>query len=180
MALDAHVDYIRCQYKKLARPRLIPREVELKAQAQNSRKDTLFDNWIQACLLRPSLHCHLSLLNSLSRSAMSGDEMDSMGPPKVFRIINQEWQSKEFHTFMQTLDSIYRVEWANPHGRCCVPGNAPQTQVVRGKCKAGHAPKGLPCNCYDADWYESLWPFQQRQVQWLEEDYDFAIHANEL
>ncbi|KAG1845534.1 hypothetical protein F4604DRAFT_1936868 [Suillus subluteus] len=125
IALDAHVDYIRCQYKKLTRLRLIPREVELKAQAQNSRKDTLFDSRIRACLLRPSLRRHLGLLNSLSCLVMSGDETDSMGPPKVFRIINQEWQSKEFCTFMRTLDSIYQAEWANPHGHRCVPGNAP-------------------------------------------------------
>ncbi|KAG1883718.1 hypothetical protein F4604DRAFT_1575426 [Suillus subluteus] len=180
MALDTHVDYIRRQYKKLTRPRLIPREIELKVQAQNSRKDTLLDSCIQACLLCPSLRRHLGLFNSLSHSAMSSNETDSMGPPKVFRIVNQEWQSKGFHTFMRTLDSIYLAEWANPHGRCCIPGNAPRTQVVQGKCEVGHAPKGLPRNCYDADWYESLQPFQQRWLQQLEEDYDFAIHANEL
>ncbi|KAJ8580928.1 hypothetical protein M405DRAFT_752613 [Rhizopogon salebrosus TDB-379] len=140
----------------------------------------LFDSRVWACVLRPTLRRHLALLNHLMRSAMSGDETDAMGPPKVFRIIEQEWQSNEFRTFMRTLDSIYQAEWANPHGRHCVPGNAPWTRAVRGKTEAGHAPRGLPRNCYDQEWYDNLRPFQQRQLERLEEDFDFGIHADEL
>lgn len=41
IALDAHVDYIRRGYKKLDKSPTRPRDAELKAQAQNSRKDTV-------------------------------------------------------------------------------------------------------------------------------------------
>jgi hypothetical protein len=41
IALDAHVDYIHHGYKKLDEPPTRPRDAELKAQAQNSRKDTV-------------------------------------------------------------------------------------------------------------------------------------------
>jgi len=42
------------------------------------------------------------------------------------------------------------------------------------------APRGLPRNCYDQEWYDNLRPFQQRRLERLEEDFDFGIHADEL
>ena len=110
---------------------------------------------------------------------MSCDETDgsSKAHPPVFRIVAAQWQSDDLRNFLWVLDMFYREDWAHPiHGRASV-GNPPRTRTFYedGPSEEGSPPKGLWRNCYNPVWLESLKPYQRKELEIIEEDYDFSF-----
>lgn len=108
---------------------------------------------------------------------MSGDETDgdTKEHPAVFRIIITRWQSIELRNFLFLLDQIYRSDWKQPHNRRATPGNQPRVRLIRqdATVEDGVAPIGLWRNCYDQHWLQAQPPHMQRELEIVEEPYDF-------
>lgn len=129
---------------------------------------------------------HRQLIRTLNIQAMSGDETDPdhPGPPKTFLIIRPIWQSREFADFLHKLDLIYRANWQNPHGQDrCTRGNPPRIRIYhasKSQTEVGHAPKGLPRNCYDVGWLLSLPDWKRDTLGVDDELHNFGVPEEEL
>ncbi|KAI0324605.1 hypothetical protein GY45DRAFT_1262515 [Cubamyces sp. BRFM 1775] len=124
---------------------------------------------------------HYWIFSVLEAAHMSGDETD--GPkkkhPPVFRIIIANWQSQELINFLRMLDAMYREDWENPKHRRAMGGNPPRVRVMpppgEGGKVSGLAPVGLPRNFYNREWLDSLPAYARKELEIIDEDYDFSI-----
>lgn len=118
---------------------------------------------------------HRALFRLLEPANMSGDETDGKEKthPPVFRVIVAAWQSMTFRQFLQTLDAMYREDWA----RRRVGGNPPRTRIVRAESREeeGIAAIGLWRNCYDEAWLARQPDYIVRELEIVDEDYDFSL-----
>ena len=112
---------------------------------------------------------------------MSGDETDGeKTPDSNYRIIVSKWQSQELRNFLWTIDARYRHDWEHPTHRRAMGGNRPRTRVLRpGYSEDGIAPIGLWKNCYDNDWLAEQPPYVVRELEIIDEDYNFSLPADE-
>jgi hypothetical protein len=115
------------------------------------------------------------------RALMSGDETETLGPPKTFRILRPEWQSDALATFFWRLDEIDRRNWREPVVTRSTQGNAPRARLPPsgGKRVVSRAPGGLWRNCYHPQFLESLESWQLDELDMIDEDYDFSIDPND-
>ena len=108
---------------------------------------------------------------------MSGDEQD--GPekqyPPIWRIMIARWQSQELRNFFWALDRMYREDWRKEVNG----GNMPRQRVFCGPKEStvedGVAPIGLWRNCYDPVWLSEQPPHIIRELEIVDEDYDFSL-----
>ncbi|RPD53694.1 hypothetical protein L226DRAFT_456214, partial [Lentinus tigrinus ALCF2SS1-7] len=117
---------------------------------------------------------HRALFRLLEARNMSGDETD--GPEKThpprWRIVIAKWQSRTLRNFLWSLDRMYREDWA----RRRTGGNPPRERVLRdGDDEDGIAPAGLWKNCYDKEWLERQPAHVIRELEIVDEDYDFTL-----
>ncbi|KAI0055836.1 hypothetical protein BV25DRAFT_1815066, partial [Artomyces pyxidatus] len=143
----------------------------------------------KSCLSRPALNRHVEeggILSVLKRQDMSADETDPENPtgkkaPKTFRSIPLEWRSPAFVAFLHKLDDIYRDNWRHPTDKRATSGNPPRHRVHPNiNFQEGIPHSGLPRNCYHPEFLASLRPWQLRNLDIIDEDYDFAIPDDEL
>lgn len=120
------------------------------------------------------LNCHEKLFQKFKAIHVSSDESDYGDPSQpVFRRVRPVWRSADFQTFLWRLDDIALarkvapVNWKQGRG----PRFRPRTKKVNRKSKP---PPGLPRNCYDQTWLDSLRPFQQRILD-PQDNYDFSL-----
>ncbi|RDX40492.1 hypothetical protein OH76DRAFT_1302713, partial [Lentinus brumalis] len=117
---------------------------------------------------------HRQLFRLLTPASMSGDETD--GPekkhPPVWRIIIAKWQSQALRNFLWALDRMYREDWAKRR----VGGNPPRVRVQReGTEEDGIPPIGLWKNCFDDAWLAKQPDYYVRDLEIVDEDYDFKL-----
>ncbi|KAI0715889.1 hypothetical protein C8T65DRAFT_572658, partial [Cerioporus squamosus] len=119
---------------------------------------------------------HRALFRLLEAANMSGDETD--GPEKThpprWRIKIAKWQSRELRNFLWSLDRMYREDWARRRSG----GNPPRERVLQDgedEDEDGIAPVGLWRNCYDRDWLQAQPAHIVRELEIIDEDYDFSL-----
>ncbi|KAI0328920.1 hypothetical protein GY45DRAFT_1253908 [Cubamyces sp. BRFM 1775] len=117
----------------------------------------------------------------LDAANMSTDETDSSVKKHspVFCIVVASWQSQALKNFLWALDAMYCAEWEKPCHRHAMAGNAPRVRILpldsEGSSEVGVAPVGLPRNFYDVDWLASLPEYARRDLETMDEDYDFSL-----
>jgi hypothetical protein len=120
-------------------------------------------------------------MHKLGRNAVSSDESDSdQGSSTVnangYRVISPTWRSPPLTTFLRSLDQI-TLDHARPIiGERKRRGQPPRLRKVPKPERfndAVPAPAGLPRNCYDDKWYESLPDWARKQLAARDEEYDF-------
>ncbi|KAI0710494.1 hypothetical protein C8Q76DRAFT_623967, partial [Earliella scabrosa] len=118
---------------------------------------------------------HQLLFRLLEPVNMSGDERE--GPktafPHIYRIIVSSWQSQELRNFLWALDTMYRQDF----GTRGLGGNPPRQRVLREGTEEedGVAPIGLWRNCYNPAWLKKQPPHIIRELEIVDEDYDFSL-----
>ena len=112
---------------------------------------------------------------------MSADETDGERTTDTkYRIILARWQSRELRDFLWTLDAYYRQDWAHPPHTRAIGGNRPRQRILRaGYAEDGIAPIGLWRNCYDQHWLESQLSHVIRELEIVDEDYDFTFPSED-
>ncbi|KAI0665803.1 hypothetical protein C8Q78DRAFT_985690, partial [Trametes maxima] len=120
---------------------------------------------------------HMSLFSRLKAENMSGDEavMNENGlkkkRPYCFNIIDASWEGAAWKRFVRSLDAMY-VEDRGDRG-----GNAPRVRIEPNppRTEKRVAPKGLPRNCYDAEWVAKQKPHFLESLDIQDHDYDFSL-----
>ncbi|KAI1781560.1 hypothetical protein LXA43DRAFT_908450, partial [Ganoderma leucocontextum] len=136
---------------------------------------------------RREYEMHRLILKLLQPCHMSGDDTDyesgeeargrrvKKHPPQ-FRIRVSNWQSLELRNFLWTLDSYYRQDWGDTSLRPAMGGSAPRTRILDDTISEdGVAPIALWRNCYDEDWLAAQLPHIVRDLEIVDEDYDFRF-----
>ncbi|KAI1783090.1 hypothetical protein LXA43DRAFT_904308, partial [Ganoderma leucocontextum] len=121
---------------------------------------------------------HVRFFKLLEPVNMSGDETDGDAkthPPK-WRILLARWQSSELKNFLWEIDRMYREDWGHPPHKRATGGNPPRDRVHRPDCyEEGIAPMGLWRNCYDETWLKAQAPHFVRELEIVDEDYNFTF-----
>ncbi|KAF8347509.1 hypothetical protein F5887DRAFT_881624 [Amanita rubescens] len=122
------------------------------------------------------LSAHRDLMEKLGRQGISSDESDYNQKPPVFYRISPVWRSMELRDFMWQLDGMAAQDNAQSIGRRRRGRNQRTRQRLRTDRINGEssAPIGLPRNCYDGAWLNTL---SRRQLAELEmtPNHDFSI-----
>lgn len=109
---------------------------------------------------------------------MSADESDGGKPMKRFYVISPEWRSTALAGFLWRLDVIHATQRVPKVGHNRIRGNPPRTRIYPTPPsidKAVVAPAGLPINCYNQTWYDSLHDEEKRALRPSLTVYDFQI-----
>ncbi|KAI0666482.1 hypothetical protein C8Q78DRAFT_454103 [Trametes maxima] len=179
-AYDTYMETCRERYRHVVNPPTSEKIEKGKAHSRrNSRKTTLFSTR-QAALMEHGCDHHLDLFSLLDAEHMSGDETerDEKGNkvrPPAFLIMNPEWMSDEYRSFMHTLDEWHyskRFTKGKDTG-----GNFPRTRKSQSKVVTAPAPIGLYRNCYSMAYLAKLKPYQRRALCIVDKDYNFTLPA---
>ncbi|KAI0650950.1 hypothetical protein C8Q79DRAFT_1007161 [Trametes meyenii] len=176
MALDSHMAYMRAQYKRLVNPDADKDKKDKTRKAANTRRNTLYISRLDA-LERRKLQRHYRLFDKVKAEHMSGDEavMDATGlrkqRPYSFKIVDADWASAAWKRFMRSLDAM-NIEDHEDTG-----GNGPRVRIeqIPPLVEKRKPPKGLPRNCYDADWIAKQKPHAILALEIQDYDYDFSM-----
>ncbi|TFK79510.1 hypothetical protein K466DRAFT_505415, partial [Polyporus arcularius HHB13444] len=120
---------------------------------------------------------HYLLFSKLLIVHMSGDEAD--GPEgrlaSLYIIIEAEWQSEAIKIFFRTLDRRYIEDWVR--GQRNRGGRGPRRRIAKDGAEVmdTDAPKGLWRNCYSDAWLALQPPYTVRDLEIINEDYDFTL-----
>lgn len=117
---------------------------------------------------------HKALFRKFTAMHVSSDESDYTNAARpVFKRVSPAWRSTAFQNFLWHLDGIALARKMKPanwkQGRG--PRFRPRTSKVN---HAAEPPLGLPKNCYDSEWWNSMRPFQQRLIN-AQIDHDFTL-----
>ena len=120
---------------------------------------------------------HANLLEAIGVQGMSSDESDYGGREVVYGRILPEWRSQELQDFLWRLDDVQDEVSKRPVGN---RRHGPQRGRRRLRTnlkinKASTAPPNLPRNCYRPSWLKVLRTYQLRQLNIVDDNYDFSI-----
>lgn len=101
----------------------------------------------------------------MSYKALSDDESDHDGGTNLGRrryaIVKEAWRSEELIKWLRTIDLLaFGEKWGGRHA--APKGNDRRLRVHSTRSKDGEAIFGLPENCYDRCWLNSLNDFDRR------------------
>ncbi|KAI1785296.1 hypothetical protein LXA43DRAFT_900055 [Ganoderma leucocontextum] len=122
---------------------------------------------------------HVRLFTKLDPVHMSSDEAESAEARRkgLYAIIEAEWQSEDFKTFVRSLNQCYLDDWDKGVGkRKC--GHPPRQRYVSASNPSivdSVAPVGLWRNCYDLTWLRKQPEWIVRDLAIINEDYNFTI-----
>lgn len=109
---------------------------------------------------------HGVILASVGIDAMSWDESDpeqKTEPPSVMRHAPL-WRSTDLNEFLEGLDSVSKENrFSKLQVTGCWRGNYKRTRTASCVDERMKAPKGLPINCYNENWYHTLDPYDELQ-----------------
>ncbi|KAH8982252.1 hypothetical protein EDB86DRAFT_3086249 [Lactarius hatsudake] len=106
-------------------------------------------------------------LEEMSRSALSDDESDheqgTHGGQSCYSIVNESWRSKELVVWLRTIDLFACGEkWGGRN--IARQGNSRRIRLHSTRSKDGIAIAGLPENCYNVKWLNSLKRYQRDKL----------------
>ncbi|KAH7921122.1 hypothetical protein BV22DRAFT_988912, partial [Leucogyrophana mollusca] len=131
----------------------------LASSARSGRKSRLLAKRVQAVTKDPRHVQHLPLMQSLTHHCVSSDEAEGEGDDKRFASKTPVWRSNELTAFLWRLDEVISAHRVPKVGHNVVKGNQPHRHYHPTPPRfstTSIAPPGLPINCYDPAWYESL------------------------
>lgn len=124
----------------------------------------------------------MTLLSKMQPANHSDDETDVEGPrrrnrERRFRIIESEWMSKAFRSFLRKLYDAYIYDWETLPGDSKQGGSNPRERYVGNPPEStlGRPAIGLWRNCYNEKWLATLKPHKYRELEIIEKPYDFTI-----
>ncbi|KAH9020120.1 hypothetical protein EDB85DRAFT_1872697 [Lactarius pseudohatsudake] len=117
----------------------------------------------------------------MSRSALSDDESDheqgTHGGQSRYSIVNESWRSKELVVWLRTIDLFACGEkWGGRN--IARQGNSRRIRLHSTCSKDGIAIAGLPENCYDVKWLNSLKRYQRDKLD-VQPPVDLAFSEEE-
>lgn len=124
----------------------------------------------------------------MTSAVLSDDESDHEQGAHLgqshYLIVNQAWRSKELVVWLRTMDLLACGEkWDGRH--VARQGNSRRIRRHSSRSKDGTAVAGLPENCYDSGWLNSLKRYQRDKLDvqppvdltFSGEDKQCALHA---
>uniref|UniRef100_A0A5K1JYU2 Thiol-transferase Tc52 n=1 Tax=Ganoderma boninense TaxID=34458 RepID=A0A5K1JYU2_9APHY len=179
-ALKAHMDHVRQMWREQANPRDVEAVEKRRRQKQNSsrQKTTLICRSYVVAIY--GLLEHVLMFTKLAPVHMSGDEAESEEARRkgMYVIIEAEWQSKDFKNFVRSLDERYLDDWDKGVGnrKRGRPPRQRYTAVSKPYVVDSVAPVGLWRNCYDLTWLHKQPAWIIRELDIIDEDYNFTIN----
>ncbi len=127
-------------------------------------------------------------LNEMSRAILSDDESDHeqgahLGQSR-YSIVNEAWRSNELAAWLRTIDLLACGEkWGGRN--VARQGNSRRIRRHSTRSKDGVAISGLPENCYDSIWLNSLMRYQRDKLDvqppvdltFSEEEKQYALYT---
>ncbi|VDB94366.1 unnamed protein product [Peniophora sp. CBMAI 1063] len=179
-AIYNHAKWIKSQFYR----RFIEKETEeekddrLAAGARSSRKYRLYEKRLDA--VEKQFPVHTKLMETAGVQGVSSDEssdelatdVTGQAMDKTFRI-SPAWRSAAFQNWQRSLDPVVR-DLSRPRvGHRQKPGANPRHREVSTRVnQAAVAPSGLPRNCYDEAWLQTLHSHEMEELHMEREDYD--------
>ncbi|KAN0128841.1 hypothetical protein V8E53_013339 [Lactarius tabidus] len=129
----------------------------------DKHKKTCFDSQINA------LHYHglcqfIKPLTEMSHVVLSDDKSDHESGTNLRRgcyiIVKEAWHSNEMIIWLRLIDLLACGEKWDGHS-VARQGNSRRLRVHSSHLKDGVAVEGLPENCYDSCWLDSLKPYER-------------------
>lgn len=122
------------------------------------------------------LSAHRDLMEELGRQGISSDESDYSQKPPVFYRISPIWRSSELRDFMWQLDRMAAQDNVQTIGRRRRGRNQRTRQRL---CTDGingesSMPIGLPRNCYDRAWLNTLSRQRLAELE-MTTNHDFSL-----
>lgn len=104
----------------------------------------------------------------MTYAVLSEDESDHENGTRLgcsrYAIVKEEWRSDELVVWLRMMDLLACGEkWAGR--QVAQPGNGKRRRFHSSLSKDGVAVAGLPENCYDPDWLNTLDQFEREQLQ---------------
>lgn len=118
------------------------------------------------------------MLSAVNTQGVSSDESeaDCTSPRKSFVRVSPEWRSFELQGFMWALDKVIERDRKPRVGHRSIRGAEPRQRKFGSTTNPDAvAPPGLPRNCYDVKWVESLTQKQIRLLEVKDVVYDFSL-----
>jgi hypothetical protein len=110
------------------------------------------------------LHQFIKPLSEMSHAVLSEDESDheygtNLGQAR-YAIVKEDWRSDELIKWLRTMDLLAcGVKWKGRN--VAHQGNSRCLRVISSRSKGRKAVSGLPENCYDPGWLNSLSDFDR-------------------
>ncbi|KAI9444399.1 hypothetical protein BJY52DRAFT_1372901, partial [Lactarius psammicola] len=109
----------------------------------------------------------INTLNEMSRAVLSDDESDheqgTHSGQSHYSIVNEVWRSNELVEWLRTINLLACGEkWGRRH--VARQGNSRCIRKHSARSKDGIAISGLPENCYDSVWLNSLERYQRDKL----------------
>lgn len=114
-------------------------------------------------------------MDQLGVQCASSDESDTGTKPSKYHRVKPIWRSLELENFLLGLDEIRRVQKETDSNR---RSRGSETRIRLQSVYVNTdspAPNGLPKNCYDTTWLQSLRPFVYDRKHVQEKAYDLSF-----
>jgi hypothetical protein len=122
----------------------------------------------------PELQCHQLLVSCMGQVGVSSDESDEDGPVRRYVRITPAWRSEQLSQLQDCIDSAKSASQKPRPGHRRTLGNRPRSRInANRRNNDAIAPPGLPRNCYDPTWVQSLRPVDLAELDIVDCDYDF-------
>lgn len=104
----------------------------------------------------------------MSHAVLSEDESDHENGHNLGRtryaIVKEQWRSDDLIVWLRMMDLLaFGEKWAGRN--VPQPGNCKRLRVHSSRSKDGVAVAGLPKNCYNPDWLDTLDQFAREDLQ---------------
>ncbi|KAI0075730.1 hypothetical protein K474DRAFT_1599278, partial [Panus rudis PR-1116 ss-1] len=164
-----HLRDLRDQYRDLQILELPSDDERRIAMAERDAKKTVHSRRYGVCVsqtLHPSLKKYVALIDKMTVDGMSDDELDpESGIHQKWKIIRLLWRSKLLNTLMHDLDGLHNYSRYSLENKMS-PGQPPRDRRVSSLVdEKRRAPVGLPEDCYDREWLDSLTPIERTQLR---------------
>ncbi|KAI0082156.1 hypothetical protein K474DRAFT_1703167 [Panus rudis PR-1116 ss-1] len=160
--------------------RYIKMEARDARRVVNSRRNGTTQRRIAVVkYLHVDLEQYITLVDMIGTEGMSDDERVP-GPhnPARFNIIGLTWRAKQLTNLLQSLDGLHNYSRFSNDGALS-RGSPPRDRRRSSRVDDQRpAPIGLPKNCYDHTWLESLSPIQRSRLRVQDKEINLTLSKN--